>query len=72
MSGTLLGDMALLKEVCHWQWALRFQKFKPGPVAHSFFLGPANPDIELSATSPAPCLPVCHHAFHRDDNELSL
>jgi hypothetical protein len=25
--------VALLKEVCHLRWALRFQKLKPGPVA---------------------------------------
>ena len=26
----------------------------------SLLLMPANPDTELSATSPAPCLPTCH------------
>jgi hypothetical protein len=33
--------VALLKEVCHCGWALRFQKLMPGPVAHSLFLLPA-------------------------------
>ncbi|KAL6087784.1 hypothetical protein STEG23_014495, partial [Scotinomys teguina] len=31
----------------------------------------ADQDIELSATSPAPCLSTCHHAFCRD-NGLDL
>jgi hypothetical protein len=38
-----------------------FQKLKPGLVA-SFFLQPVDPDVELSATTSAPCLPVCCHA----------
>jgi hypothetical protein len=25
--------VALLEEVCHWEWALRFQKLIPGPVS---------------------------------------
>ena len=29
------------------------------------------PDTELSGTSPALCLPVCHQAAHHDDNGLS-
>jgi len=29
-----------------------------------------DPDVELSATSPAPCLPECHHASCHDDNGL--
>jgi hypothetical protein len=28
-------DMALLEEVCHWGWALRFQMLKPGSVTLS-------------------------------------
>lgn len=31
-----LGGMALLKEACHWKWALSFQKPKPDPVLLSF------------------------------------
>ena len=42
------------------------------PVWHSLFLLPANPDVELVATSPAPCLPACCHASHHDDNGLNL
>lgn len=44
----LLGGGALLGEVCHWRWALRFQMLKPGPVALSLFLLPADPDVENS------------------------
>lgn len=29
-------------------------------------------DVELSATSSPPCLPVCHRAAHRDENGLNL
>ena len=32
----------------------------------------AGPDVELSATSPAPCLPACHHASYHDDNGVNL
>jgi hypothetical protein len=36
------------------------------------FLLPANPDIELSAPSLAPCLSACDYAFNHDDNGLNL
>ena len=32
------------------------------------FLLPEDPDVELSATSPAPCLPIYYH----DDDPLNL
>jgi hypothetical protein len=51
-------------------WALKFQKPKSGPVAFSFIL-PIDPDVELSATSPTPCLPLCSHPHH-DDNGLNF
>jgi hypothetical protein len=38
----------------------------------SLFLLPAGADVKLSATSPVPCQPACHHAFHCDDNCLNL
>jgi hypothetical protein len=41
-------------------------------VACSFFLLTADQDVELSAPSPAPCLPACCHASCHDDNGLSL
>ena len=63
--------VALLKVVCHWGWALGFQKLKPGP-AISLFLLSAHPDIELSANFPAPCVPECCHASCQDNNGLNL
>jgi hypothetical protein len=33
---------------------------------------PADPDRELSATSPVPYLPACHHVSCHDDNGLNL
>lgn len=48
--------VALLKEVCYWGQALRFQMLKPGPVLLSVFLLPLDIDGEMSAPSPAPCL----------------
>jgi hypothetical protein len=36
------------------------------------FLLPADPDVELSGTSPAPCLPACFLASHHADNGLNL
>ena len=38
----------------------------------SFFLLPADPDVEFSATSPAPGLFAGHHVSCPDDNELNL
>ena len=52
--------------------ALRFHKLLPGLVAHSPFLLPAYSDVELSAPSPTPPLPVCLHASHHDANGLNL
>ena len=45
----------MLEEVCHWGWALRFQLLKPGLMPHSFSSPPlpVNPDVFVSATSPA-------------------
>lgn len=54
------GGVALLEEVCHWSWALRFL----------FFLLLVYPDIKPSDTFPAPCLPSCCpascHVTHYD------
>jgi hypothetical protein len=68
-------SVALLEEVYHWGWPLRFQKLKSGLVAHCLFLlpaGHADPDGKLSATSLAPSLPAHHHASHHDYNGLNL
>lgn len=35
---------ALLEKVYQWEWTLRFQKLKSGPVAHSLFLLLVDPD----------------------------
>lgn len=43
---------------------------KLGPVALFLSSCCLNPDIELSANSPVPCLPVCH-AFCPDDKKLN-
>jgi len=37
---------------------------------HYLFLLPLDPDVEPSTTSPAPCLPVSHHASRHDDSAL--
>ena len=50
---------------------LRFQMLKPGPVSLSLS-SCVDLEVELSDSSPAPCLPVCCHASHHDDNELKL
>jgi len=62
--------VALLEEVCHCGDGL----LRPSPsclrTVHSWL--PLDEDIELSAPSPAPCLPGCCHASCYDDNELNL
>ena len=40
-------------------------------VCFIFFLLPAHPDVEILATSPAPCLPACYHAdYHNNGPNL--
>lgn len=56
--------VSLSEKVCHWDWAFRFQKLKPGTVGHCLFLWYANMNVELSATSSIPCLSACCHASH--------
>ena len=51
----LLEGVALFEEVCHWGWVFMFQMLKLVPSVSPFLL-PANPDVELSAPSPAPSL----------------
>ena len=59
-----LGGVALLEEGCHWVGS---------EVSRvSLFLLPVDLDVELSATAPAPCLPVYSHASCHDDNGLHL
>ena len=59
--------VALLEEVCHWGWALRFQKSMPGPV--SLCMVPVDQDIKVSAMGPLLGLLVYHHD---GDHVLSL
>lgn len=63
--------MFLLMEVCHWGYVLEFPK--PTQVHWlSVFLLTADSNVEHSATSPAPCLPVFLHAPRNDDQSLGL
>lgn len=66
-----VGGLALLKEVYHWMWPLRFQMLNPDPVSFILFLLLADSDVELSAPA-APCLPVHCRATHHDDVGLNL
>lgn len=57
--------------ICHWRWALRFEK----PVISSLALSASilqNVRCKLSAIAPAPGLPACCHASHYDDQELTF
>ena len=55
-----LGGMALLEEVCHWRWVLRFQKPMLFHLALFASLSASHLWIrcKLSATIPAPRLPA--------------
>lgn len=57
----LVGGVILLEEMCHWTRQAQ---------CHSLFLLPANRDVDLSAPSPALCLPVHSHVSHHDNNDL--
>jgi hypothetical protein len=57
--------MAVLEEKSDHGVGFEVSNLKPVP-----FLLPA--DVELSATSLAPCLPACSHASWHDNNELNL
>lgn len=57
--------VALEEEVCHYGWALRFQKLK-APA----FLLPTDPEGELCVLFSSPCLPVCHYSCC-DDNVVN-
>jgi hypothetical protein len=57
--------------VSHWGCvgeglALRSQK------AHILLLLSADPEVELSAASPSPCLSACYHTSLYNDNGLNL
>ena len=50
--GSVLWGMGSLEVLAARAWA----------VYHRLFLLPADPDVDLSATSLAPCQPACCHA----------
>jgi hypothetical protein len=71
---SLLGDVALLEEVCHCEgglWGL-IHRLKPCPVLRRCPLLALDKDVWLLASGPAPCLLACCHVPHHDDNGLSL
>lgn len=51
-----LGDVALLEQMCHWEWAMRFPNPMPGP--ESLFLSPS-PSLHL----PLPLPPLLSPSF---------
>ena len=56
-NGTI-GGVALLEEVCHCGGLEVLYAQAKARAAHSLLLLPADQDVELSAPSPAPCLPA--------------
>ena len=46
------GSPAVLEELCLWLWALRLQKLNLRLVCLVLFLLPADPDVELSTSTP--------------------
>ena len=68
----LIGVGVTLLEVCHWSVDLEVAEVETWPEGHCHFLLPVDLYVELSATSPARCLPACYHAFCHDNSELNL
>ena len=69
-----MGSMALLEKVCHWGWALRFQKPMLGLVIHSLCLQLLDYICAFCyclSTMPA-CLPAYHSIPSHDHHELTL
>ena len=71
-SGTIRRCGLVGGSVSLWGRALRYPMLKLHPEWNSFLLMPADQDVELSAPSPAPCLPAHCHASCHDDNGLNL
>jgi hypothetical protein len=61
-----LRGVALLEEVCHWGWTLRFQNPMLNPESLPL---PMDQDVVLSYCSKSACLPLYSHY---DDNGLNL
>jgi hypothetical protein len=87
VSGGCRTLAASLEEVGHKEWAsggsmTLGEDFEVSDTHNrprvSLFLSPkpllaaCHPDAELSATSPAPCLLVCHLFSHHENNEVNL
>jgi hypothetical protein len=65
--------VALLEEVCHCGMGFEVSYAQAIlSVVYSLLLLPSDQDVDLSAPSPAPCLPTCCHASHPDNNGLNL
>ena len=77
-----LGGLALLEEVHHMGWALKFQKPTPGlvcvylctclSVSLSLCLLPVNQDVKLPVTALASCFPAHCHTTHHENSGLTL
>lgn len=67
-----LGDVAFLEKVCPWRWALKFQKFMPGPGSLSAY-GPGCGSQLLLQNLPSGYHGLCHDDNEcHDDNRLNL
>lgn len=55
-------DVALLKQVCHWDWVVRFQKLRPDPVSF--------PACGSGSQLLAHHQPYCHHTACHDENRV--
>jgi hypothetical protein len=63
--------VALLEEVLQVDYEVFYAQDMPS-VTHSHLPLPEDQDVDVSASSLAPCLPACHHASGHDDNGLNL
>jgi hypothetical protein len=63
-SGTVRRCVLVGGSVSLWGWALEVSSYAQTPpiVEQSVFWLPLGQDVELSAPSPAPCLPACYYA----------
>jgi hypothetical protein len=69
----LLGGVALLEEgSLEMDFEVSKAQARAQWLSLSLSLQPADQGVEFSVPSPAPCLPVCCHASHGDDNGLNL
>jgi hypothetical protein len=57
---------------CHLGWGEADFRVSKAQATHNVYLLPAEPDVKLSAMSPAPCLHACYHVSSHVDNGLKL